>query len=58
MDEFKIGMVVQFKSGGPKMTVSEIETEREDSLFCLWFSGSKREGGYFHPETLIIVKEE
>jgi len=36
MDKFKVGMIVQLKSGGPKMTVVEME----GSIHCKWFSGS------------------
>lgn len=54
MDKFKVGMIVQLKSGGPKMTVVEME----GSIHCKWFSGSKLEYGSFHPESLIIIKEE
>lgn len=58
MDEFKKGMIVQLKSGGPKMTVVEINPTLGSSIFCQWFSGSKRESGPFRPESLIIIKEE
>jgi len=59
MDEFKVGMIVQLKSGGPKMTIVEIDTEmRYRSINCHWFSGSKLEYGSFHPKSLIIIKEE
>lgn len=58
MDKFKVGMIVQFKSGGPIMTVVEIDPKMESSIYCQWFSGKKREGGSFHPESLIIIKEE
>lgn len=35
--EFKIGDVVQLKSGGPKMT---IEDRKDDGRFgCVWFDG-------------------
>ena len=58
MDEFKLGMNVQLKSGGPKMTVADINPKFESSISCNWFSGSKLEYGAFHPESLIIIKEE
>lgn len=57
MNEFKKGMIVQLKSGGPKMTVVRIDASIESSIVCEWFSGSKCEGGAFIPESLEIVKE-
>ena len=33
-EEFKVGDVVELKSGGPHMTVSYI---KDDSCDCLWF---------------------
>jgi len=58
MDKFKLGMIVQLKSGGPKMTVVDIRPAYSHSIDCHWFSGSKCEGKSFHPESLIIIKEE
>lgn len=58
MDEFKKGMVVELKSGGPEMTVVGIDPKYEASIFCQWFSGSKFEKKAFHPESLVIIKEE
>jgi uncharacterized protein YodC (DUF2158 family) len=58
MDEFKKGMVVQLKSGGPKMTVVAINHTTKASIFCQWFSGNKRESKSFYPESLVIIKEK
>jgi len=59
MDEFKVGMIVQLKSGGPKMTVIETGSLlTEDRIKCQWFSGSKLESGLFHPKSLKVIKEE
>jgi len=61
MDEFKVGMIVQLKSGGPKMTVAETETDSPamiDKIKCQWFSGSKLEEGWFPPKSLKVIKEE
>jgi uncharacterized protein YodC (DUF2158 family) len=55
-NEFKIGDVVQLKSGGPKMTVTWVTsaTEKSTLLACAWFDNTKthlyREN--LSPETL------
>lgn len=51
---FKIGEVVQLKSGGPKMTVSSGPLEDGD-VACTWFDGAKQMFGAFNPEMLIRV---
>lgn len=38
MDKFKIGSRVKLNSGGPTMTVREIEGE---NIVCSWFNSSK-----------------
>ena len=38
MEEFKIGDVVKFKSGGFEMTVSRIEQGENATITCYWFS--------------------
>jgi len=51
--ELKIGDVVKLKSGGPIMTVKNIEENGE--IYCQWFSGdklNKLEDGYFPPASL------
>lgn len=55
MKDFNVGDIVKVKSGGPKMTVDQITHKGEVS--CTWFSGSKMQTGYFHPETLQKVEE-
>lgn len=70
--EFKIGDVVELKSGGPEMTVHDIlgvttsKTQTfayttaghsEGELICKWFSGSKLETGIFKPETVDKLEE-
>ena len=48
---FKKGDVVRLKSGGPKMTVSEIRSD--DTLFCRWFDNKNNpQQGEFNPEEL------
>ncbi len=60
--KLNIGDVVQLKSGGPEMTVSELEllldmqTQNYDKfsgfVFCQWFIEGKRTDGKFHQDTL------
>jgi len=69
--EFKLGDVVQLKSGGPEMTVQNIvgkttnKTEMfaytasghaEGAVVCKWFSGNELKSDIFKPETLNIVE--
>lgn len=42
---FAAGDVVQLKSGGPVMTVQEIESG--DQVFCIWFDKTKQCHGRF-----------
>ena len=52
--EYKVGDVVQLKSGGPKMTVV---SSTDESCLTFWFAGSKREHGNFAHGTLIRLEE-
>jgi len=53
--QFKVGDVVELKSGGPKMTVREVD---EDGMVnASWFAGSKHEDGWFPVDTLAKVAE-
>jgi uncharacterized protein YodC (DUF2158 family) len=53
-EQFKVGDIVQLKSGGPKMTVESIEST--GAAFCVWFDetpqGSLVKVHGFHPEVL------
>lgn len=70
--EFKIGDVVQLKSGGPEMTVQNIigvttnKTEAfayataghsHGDLICKWFSGSKLETEVFKAATVDKLED-
>ncbi|MGO9571979.1 MAG: YodC family protein [Desulfomonilaceae bacterium] len=45
MSEFKIGDVVQLKSGGPHMTVYKVD---EDEIYTQWFDEkNKQQAGVF-----------
>ena len=53
--QFKVGDVVQLKSGGPKMTVTYVNPS-EGKVFCDWFVpgglGQGVQHGNFPPEAL------
>ena len=57
MDEgFKVGDIVQLKSGGPKMTIDTIGKfgmgSTNDRAKCVWFEGTKRMEALFELPTL------
>ena len=43
---FKKGDVVQLKSGGPLMTISNYT--QNDKVFCQWFNGKEPKGEVFN----------
>ena len=51
---FKVGDVVELKSGGPAMTVTVVTTGGPlgDLINTTWFSGAKKETGHFPPDSL------
>ena len=49
---FKKGDVVQFASGGPRMTVCYDGTT-PGYVWCEWFDGSVKQGDEFDPATLV-----
>jgi uncharacterized protein YodC (DUF2158 family) len=54
-EDFKIGDVVQLKSGGPKMTVTSVGTDhysQEPVVSCVWFAENKESRGKFPPDAL------
>jgi len=51
--DFKIGEVVQLKSGGPLMTVEDINAH--DMINCIWFDGRGRKSAAFPAATLKVV---
>jgi uncharacterized protein YodC (DUF2158 family) len=55
---FKIGEIVQLKSGGPKMTVTGIPTAHNEHYSTSWFAGAKLEHGRFPQESLMAAKDE
>lgn len=50
---FKVGDIVQLKSGGPKMTVSGVLDK--GNYTCTWFRGATHESGYFNENVLQKV---
>ncbi|WP_175692748.1 YodC family protein [Burkholderia ambifaria] len=54
--KFKIGDIVQLKSGGPEMTVQTLPYERNSRYRCQWFAGKKLESGEFPEESLMPVQ--
>lgn len=56
MAAFKVGDVVQLKSGGPKMTVRK--TEPISGIQTSWFAGSKHESGWFPPDALMPAADK
>ncbi|WP_027186805.1 YodC family protein [Desulfovibrio cuneatus] len=48
--KFKIGDLVQLKSGGPKMTVNSVTFPL--SCTCVWFAGTKSNKENFNYEAL------
>lgn len=54
-EKFKIGDIVQLKSGGPKMTVTHV---LEEVVNTAWFAGNKKEVGVFPFDAVVIYQEE
>ena len=50
MSEFNEGDVVRLKSGGPPMTITEIDATGE--CYCRWFDGTKPMSDRFKPSSL------
>jgi uncharacterized protein YodC (DUF2158 family) len=55
-DKFNPGDIVQLKSGGPKMTVTQL-IEDGSWAYTAWFAGSKHETGRFPVVTLIPISD-
>lgn len=57
--EFKIGDVVELKSGGPRMTIENIDNysfsgAAEIKAKCIWFDGKKMQENVFDLAVLAI----
>jgi uncharacterized protein YodC (DUF2158 family) len=57
LEQFKVGDVVQLKSGGPRMTIMRVEDG--GYYFCKWFDNKGAIGqGEFPGAALIEVPED
>ena len=52
MSQFKVGDIVMLKSGGPSMTVEEIQADGR--VACSWFDGKSLKSAVFVPGMLVI----
>jgi uncharacterized protein YodC (DUF2158 family) len=56
---FKVGEIVQLKSGGPKMTVTGTPHDQYNKDYATsWFAGAKLEHGRFPEASLTPAKED
>lgn len=56
--DLKIGDVVRLKSGGPKMTITEIGKygySDHEQVKCVWFDSNKKTEDLFEKEVLEVV---
>lgn len=64
MNTFKIGDIVQLKSGGPWMTVSSEQDEDSNKVNCKWFNSDNFEQSFqlcnenFHIDSLRLKEEK
>ncbi|MGD0669325.1 MAG: DUF2158 domain-containing protein [Bryobacteraceae bacterium] len=57
-DEFRVGNVVQLKSGGPKMTITYVGDQYGTPVVsCSWFDGTTEKTGRFPPGALKITPD-
>lgn len=57
MTKFKIGDLVKLKSGGPLLTVTNIEQELTFiAIVCVWFDGGDPKVNKFKEETLGLCQ--
>ncbi|HBC47208.1 MAG TPA: DUF2158 domain-containing protein [candidate division Zixibacteria bacterium] len=55
MDDFKQGDVVKLKSGGPKMTCAQKDSQGQ--WYCEWFNDNKVDGHSFWASSLRLANE-
>lgn len=51
-EKFEVGDTVQLKSGGPVMTIADIDEDLVLSVLCMWFEGKKEKKSNFNLATL------
>lgn len=56
--DLKIGDVVELKSGGPWMTVIQIDSKDPRIVRCQWFQNSQSFSGAFPVEALKVLRDE
>jgi uncharacterized protein YodC (DUF2158 family) len=55
--EFKVGDVVQLKSGGLRMTVTDVAVfEAKPTVCCSWTYRGKQQRGNYPPEALKLAE--
>ena len=54
--KFKVGDVVELKSGGPAMTITDGPNGTENHYWTTWFKGASKEKGNF-PEGALNAYE-
>jgi len=57
MANFKPGDVVQLKSGGPLMTVTEVGGDPR-RVWAVWFDQSGKEQNGSYPETALVAERD
>jgi len=56
MSELQVGGTFRLKSGGPIMTLDEVDG---DEVICTWFDSKQvRQSGVFKPQTLTPVERQ
>ncbi|EHN8758651.1 YodC family protein [Klebsiella oxytoca] len=62
MSNYNVGDKVRLKSGGPVMTVHELDVRHppiyRGNMRCQWFAGKKLEEGYFPDESLEAIGDD
>jgi uncharacterized protein YodC (DUF2158 family) len=55
-DKFKVGDIVQLKSGGPNMTVDRVDSDSIDAgVWATWFAGSKHQRAHFSFNSIMLA---
>ncbi len=53
--KYKVGDVVVLKSGGPEMTIQEVDSDSH--VWAQWFGGRKLERGRFPTASIVQVDD-